>query len=133
MARFRVGNYLAWQGKFEEVLTVLKTVPNDVSPMLVERIKAETLIQIGRVDEAQAIVAEYLNRHPKDEGGSFTSVNALLLAKAGKRKEAEGAINRATEIGKGFGHLSHGLQHSVGVRGAERTRRSRQVAGSSRG
>lgn len=107
MARFRVGNYLAWQGRFEEALTVLKTVPSDVSPMLVERIKAETLIQIGRVDEAQAIVAEYLNRYQNDEGGSFTSVNALLLARAGKRKEAEDAINRATEIGKGFGHFHH--------------------------
>jgi hypothetical protein len=31
----------------------------------------------------------------------------LLLAKAGKRKEAEDTINRAAKIGKGYGHFHH--------------------------
>jgi DNA-binding winged helix-turn-helix (wHTH) protein len=50
MARFRVGNYLAWQGKFDEAISALKTVPSDVGPLLVDRIRAETLIQLGRFD-----------------------------------------------------------------------------------
>jgi DNA-binding winged helix-turn-helix (wHTH) protein/Tfp pilus assembly protein PilF len=48
MARFRVSNYLAWQAKPDEALAVLKTVPSDVSPLLVQRVRAETLIQARR-------------------------------------------------------------------------------------
>lgn len=107
MARFRVGNYLAWQGKFEEALAVLKTVPSEVSPVLVERIRAEVLIQIGHLGEAESLVDEYLSGNPVDEGGSFTSLKALLLAKAGKHDEAVAMIKRSIEIGKGFGHFHH--------------------------
>jgi len=107
MARFRVSNYLAWQGKFDEAMSVLKTVPRDVSPLLVDRIRAETLIQLGRLDEAGAIVDRYLKHHPKDEGGSFTSVKALILAQSGKREEAEKAIDQCSAIDEGFGHYHH--------------------------
>lgn len=107
MARFRVSNYLAWQVKTEEALSVLKTVPRDVSPFLVDRVRAETLIQAGRLDEAQGIIDEYLIQQPRDEGGSFTSVKALLFAKSGRQQEAEDAMRHAAEIGKGFGHFHH--------------------------
>ena len=107
MARFRVANYLAWQGKFDEAISAFKTVPTDVSPFLVERIRAEVYIQTGRLDEAEAIVDRYLETHPTDEGGSFTSVKALLLAKRGKKKEADEAIKRSAKTGKGLGHFHH--------------------------
>jgi DNA-binding winged helix-turn-helix (wHTH) protein/tetratricopeptide (TPR) repeat protein len=107
MARFRSAVYLAWHCRFDQALAVLKTVPNDVSPMLIDRIRAEVLIQLGRLDDAQSIVENYLNKHPIDEGGSLTSVNAVLLAKAGKEKKAERTIGRAIEIGKEFGHFHH--------------------------
>ena len=107
MARFRVSNYLAWQGKFDEAMAVLKTVPRDVSPLLVDRIRAETLIQLGRLDDAEMIVDHYLKNHPEDGGGSFTSVKALILARLGKRKEAENCISRCSGIEEGFGHYHH--------------------------
>ena len=107
MARFRLGVYTAWQCRFEEALAVLKTVPSDVSPMLIDRVRAEVLVQMGRLDDAREIVSEYLSRHPSDEGGSFTSMNALLFAKDGKRRQAEQMIARAIAIGKGFGHFHH--------------------------
>ena len=107
MARFRAGVYLAWHCRFDEALTVLKTVPSDVSPMLIDRLRAEVLIQVGRLADAQAIVDDYLDKHPNDEGGSLTSVRAVILAKARKGKEAERTIRRAVEIGKGFGHFHH--------------------------
>ena len=107
MARFRVSNYLAWQCKFDEALSVLKTVPRDVSPFLVDRIRAETLIQIGRSAEAEAIVDRYLESHSTDEGGSFASVKALILAKNEERKRAHDAIGRCSGMGKGFGHFHH--------------------------
>ena len=107
MARFRVSNYLAWQGKFDEAITVLKTVPRDVSPLLVDRIRAEALIQLNRLDDAETIVDRYLNDHPEDEGGSFSSVKALILARLGKRKDAENAIDRCPSADDGFGHYHH--------------------------
>jgi len=107
MARFRVGVYNSYQGKFEDALGVFKTIPRDVSPMLVDRSTADVLVQTGRLAEAATIVEHYLNQYPQDEGGSFTSVWAVLLAKAGKPEEAEVAIQRAVQIGSGFGHFHH--------------------------
>ncbi len=107
MARYRVGVYNAWQGKFDEAAAVFKTIPSDVSPMLVDRSMAELLVQTGRLSEAETLVDDYLRRYPQDEGGSFTSVKALLLAKAGRQNEAEAAIRHAVQIGAGFGHFHH--------------------------
>ena len=88
MARFRVSVYASWQCRFEDALAVLKTVPADVSPFLVDRVRAEVYVQLGRPDKARPIVDDYLARHPTDEGGSLTGVKALLLAKAGETREA---------------------------------------------
>lgn len=107
MARFRVCVYTAYQGRFGEAIAAFKTIPRDVSPMLVDRCMAEALVQAGRTDDAEAIVDGYLKKNPQDEGGSFTSVKALLLAKSGKRKAAENAVEKAIEIGKDFGHFHH--------------------------
>jgi DNA-binding winged helix-turn-helix (wHTH) protein/Tfp pilus assembly protein PilF len=107
MARFRVGVYTAWQCRFDESIAILKTVPSDVSPMLVDRVKAEVLIQMGRLAEARAVVDERLSRHPNDEGGSFTSVSALLFAKQNKPRETDEMIGRAIGLGKDFGHFHH--------------------------
>ena len=107
MARFRVSNYLAWQGKFQEALSVLKTVPRDSSPLLIDRISAETLVQLGRLDDAEKIVDSYLKKNRSDEGGSFTSVKALILAKTGKNEEALKTIASCSSIGDGFGHFHH--------------------------
>ena len=107
MARFRAGLYCVYQGKLDQAISVLKTIPRDVSPMLVDRSLADVFVQTGRFSEAEAIVGHYLNEYPQDEGGSFTSVRAVLLAKAGRFSEAEDAIASAIEIGKGFGHFHH--------------------------
>ena len=107
MARFRVGVYAAWQCRFDDALAVLKTVPSDASPMLIDRMRAEVLVQLGRTAEARAIVDGYLAALPADEGGSFTSVAALLWALEGKEREARAAIVRATALGQGFGHFHH--------------------------
>ncbi len=107
MARFRVGVYTAWQCRFDDALAALKTVPPDVSPFLVDRVRAEVYIQLGRPDKARPIIDDYLDTHPNDEGGSLTGVRALLLAKAGQTGDARRAIARAIELGTGFGHFHH--------------------------
>jgi tetratricopeptide (TPR) repeat protein len=107
MARFRLGVYTAWQCQFERALAVLKTVPSDVSPFLVDRVRSEVYVQLGRLDKAQPIVDRHLASHPSDQGGGLTSVMALLLARRGRTREATRAIARAIELGTGFGHFHH--------------------------
>ena len=107
MARFRIGVYAAWQCRFDEALAILKTVPSEVSPMLIDRVRAEVLIQIGRLADARIVVDEYLSRNPSDEGGSFTSVSALLLAKEGSSRRTAETVAHAISIGKDFGHFHH--------------------------
>jgi serine/threonine protein kinase/lipoprotein NlpI len=107
LARFRLGVVNLYQGKYEEALARFKTIPHEANPALLDRTRATALFQLGRIQEASGIVEEYLRAYPTDEGGNVTSVKAMLLAKAGKEREAEETIQRAVEIGKGFGHFHH--------------------------
>jgi serine/threonine protein kinase/tetratricopeptide (TPR) repeat protein len=107
LARFRLGTLKVNRGKYEEALAILKAVPPDVNPAIVERTRAVALFELGRTQEASAIVEDYLKTYPTDEGGNVTSVKAMLLAKAGQKQEAEAAIQRAIEIGKSFQHFHH--------------------------
>ena len=107
LVRFRFGVMNIYRGKYEEALTVLKSIPRGFNPSHVDRNLATALFQLGRLDEASATVEEFLKTYPKDEGGAMTSVKAMLLAKAGKEREAEDAIRQAIETGKGFMHFHH--------------------------
>ncbi len=107
LARFRAGVYVAYKGRFDEAVAIYKTIPRDFTTLLVDRSMAEALIQSGHLAEAERITDEYLREFPQDEGGSFTSLRALLLAKAGKESESEEAIRQAIEIGSGYGHFHH--------------------------
>ncbi|HZS07752.1 MAG TPA: protein kinase [Blastocatellia bacterium] len=107
LARFRLGVINIYRGRYEEALAVFKSTPRDTNPALFDRNLATALFQLGRMDEASAVVEEYLKTYPKDEGGNVTSVKAMLLARAGKAREAEETIQHAIEIGKSFGHFHH--------------------------
>ena len=107
LGRFRFGVINSYRGRYDEALANFKTVPSDASPALVDRNIADVLFRQGRIEESAAVVDEYLNKYPLDEGGNVTSVKAMLLAEAGKETEAEEAIKRAIEIGQGYGHFHH--------------------------
>jgi len=107
LARFRLGSIDVSRGKYEEGMAVLKTVPPDAGPAIVVRATAVALFQLGRIQEASAVVEEYLKTYSADEGGNVTSVKAMIFAKAGKDREAEETIQRAIDIGKGFTHFHH--------------------------
>ena len=107
LARFRLGIVASYAGRYEEALAIFKTIPLDANPALVGRAMAVVLFQLGRIDEASALVEEHLKTYPTDEGGAMNSVKAMLLARAGKQREAEETIQRAIEIGKGFQHFHH--------------------------
>jgi serine/threonine-protein kinase len=106
-ARFRFGVINIYKTKYEEALSVFRSIPREANPALVDRNIATALFQLGRMDEASAVVEDYLKTYPADEGGNVTSVKAMLLAKAGKEREAEETIERAVQIGKGFIHFHH--------------------------
>jgi len=65
------------------------------------------LINLGRKEEASATVEQFLRDHPEDNGGLFTSQQAVLAASAGQERIAEDKIKSAVERGKGFGHFHH--------------------------
>jgi tetratricopeptide (TPR) repeat protein len=107
LMRFRYGVINIYRTKYKEALDILNTIPPDVNPSIVKRNIATALFQLGKTDEVSNLVEEYLRSYPDDEGGAITSIKAMLLAKAGKEKEAEDTIADAIRIGKGFGHFHH--------------------------
>ena len=107
LARFRLGSINVNRGRYEEALAMLKTVPREADPAIVDRTTAVALFQLGRIQGASEVVEDYLKTYSADEGGNVTSVKAMLLAKAGKEREAEKTIQRAIDIGKGFTHFHH--------------------------
>ena len=107
LARFRLGSINVCRGKYEEALTVFKTVPREANAAIVDRATADALLHLGRMQEASDVVENYLKKNSTDEGGNVTSIKALLLAKAGNQRDAEEMIQRAIEIGKGFQHFHH--------------------------
>jgi tetratricopeptide (TPR) repeat protein len=106
MARFRLGVINIYRTRYEDALTVFKSIPRQANPALVERNVATALFQLGRIDEASAVADEFLKTY-SDQGGNVTSVKAMLLAKAGKTREAEETIQHAITIGRSFGHFHH--------------------------
>jgi tetratricopeptide (TPR) repeat protein/tRNA A-37 threonylcarbamoyl transferase component Bud32 len=107
MARFRSGVINLYRGRYDAALAIFDSTPLEKNPALLTFQKAMALFQLGRIQEATALVDEYLARYSADEGGTVTSVKAMLLAKAGNASDAEKAIQRAIEIGKNFGHFHH--------------------------
>lgn len=108
LAQFRIGETLVFQGKYEEGLTALRKSPVEANPVLLTSVTATALLHLGRIDEAAAIVEEFLKDYSGETNvGLFMSIQALLAALDGDANKAEGRIRRAMEKGKGFGHFHH--------------------------
>jgi tetratricopeptide (TPR) repeat protein len=111
LAQLRIGQTLNFQGKYEEALTILRGLPQQANPALLGHQIAWSLFNLGRKEEASALLGQLLRDHPEDSGGLFTSVLALLAASAGQERTAEDKIKAAIEIGNGFGHFHHTAYH----------------------
>jgi tetratricopeptide (TPR) repeat protein len=107
LARLRYGVIDMYRARYEEALAFFDSTPPETNPALWAFQRASALWRLGRNDEATALVDEFLKNYPVDEGGVGTSVKAMMLAKDRKETQAEEAINRAAELGKGFGHFHH--------------------------
>ncbi|MDQ3650637.1 MAG: winged helix-turn-helix domain-containing protein [Acidobacteriota bacterium] len=111
LALFRTGQTLNFQGKYEQALSVLRTIPQEVNPALVGHQTTWALFNLGRKEEASAMIEQFLRDYPEDSGGLFTSIEAVLAASVGQERRAEETIRLAVERGKGFGHFHHTAYH----------------------
>jgi tetratricopeptide (TPR) repeat protein len=107
LARYRLGVIDMCRGKYEEAFQIFNSTPLEKSPSLLAFYTSTALFRLRRNQEATAVIEQFLKRYPNDEGGLVTSVKAMMLAKAGKEREAEDAIQRAIEIGRGYAHFHH--------------------------
>ncbi len=107
LAQFRIGQTLNLQGKYEQALSVLQAIPKEANRELVGHQIAWALINLGRKEEASTAIEQFLRDYPKDNGGLFTGLKALLAASAGQERSAQDEIELAIERGKGFGHFHH--------------------------
>ena len=107
LAQLRIGQTLNLQGKYDQALSVLQALPKEVNPQLVGHQIVWALFNLGRKEEASATVEQFLRDYPEDNGGLFTSLQAVLSASARQERRAEDNIKLAVERGKGFGHFHH--------------------------
>ena len=107
LARFRYGVIDLYRAKYEDAYQFFKSTAPGQSTALQPFQLATAALKLGRIDEAEKMMDDYLRENPADEGGVATSVKAMILAQKGKNVEAEAAIQRAEEIGRDFGHFHH--------------------------
>jgi TolB-like protein/DNA-binding winged helix-turn-helix (wHTH) protein/Tfp pilus assembly protein PilF len=111
LAVYRTAQTFAFQGKHEQALAVLRTIPQNVNPSLIGYQTAWVLFNLGKSDEASALIDQLLKDFPEDDGALFISMQALLAASAGQKSVAEAKIEVAIRTGKGFGHFHHSAYH----------------------
>ena len=109
VARFRVGEILLFQGKYEEALTALRSVP-EVNPSLVGHQIVWALFNLGRKDEAAATLAQFLKDYQRTIVDSIRAWRRCL-----QRQQARNVWLRKNQFGinkgKGFGHFHHTAYH----------------------
>lgn len=111
LAQFRIGQTFNFQGKYADALSILQAIPAEVNPALVGHQIAWSLFNLGKREEAAALIQKLLKDNPEDEGGLFTSIRAVLEASAGEVDLARRDIKAAIEKGRGFGHFHHTAYH----------------------
>jgi TolB-like protein/DNA-binding winged helix-turn-helix (wHTH) protein len=110
---YRIAVNLVRQGKVREGIAGLEGT-RTFAPALWTYAMGEALFQLGRKEEAAALIRDYLRDNPRDEGGVGNAMQALLHADAGRAALAEQSIQAAVEKGKDFGHFHHAA-YSIGA------------------
>ncbi|HUG99130.1 MAG TPA: tetratricopeptide repeat protein [Gammaproteobacteria bacterium] len=114
LLRYREAQTLVWQREYEQALSILRALPEEVNPALVGYQTAWALFNLGRTDEAAVRLERLLNDYPDDTGGLYTSIEAVMAASTGRRDQALELIALAHERGRGFGHFHH-TAYQIGV------------------
>jgi TolB-like protein len=107
---------LLWSGKFQEVLPLLSAMPPDP---FYKSIEAFTLWELGRKQEAWALIRELLKADPQEKNVWVASAHSFLLADAGEGQEAERGIKekilKHRERERRFGHFHHVANFVAGI------------------
>lgn len=111
LAIYRTAQTFAFQGKYEQALAVLRTIPQEVNPSLIGYQTAWVLFNLGKSWEASALIDQLLGAYPEDDGALFVSMQAVFAASAGEEALAETKIQEAIRTGSGFGHFHHSAYH----------------------
>jgi TolB-like protein/DNA-binding winged helix-turn-helix (wHTH) protein len=111
LAVYRTAQTFVFQGKYEQALAVLQMIPRDVNPSLIGYQTAWVFFNLGRNEEASAMIDRLLTDYPDDDGALFISMQAVLAASAGEREKALASVELAIQTGKGFGHFHHAAYH----------------------
>ncbi|HEV2388747.1 MAG TPA: tetratricopeptide repeat protein [Candidatus Acidoferrales bacterium] len=104
--RFRVGVNLLYRGKYEESLRAIRDSERFLPPFWAFQ-TSFALQHLGRRQEGQETVDEFLKTTPLDPGGSLAAMQALLAADAGDASLAERRIQQAIARGKGYQYFHH--------------------------
>ncbi len=111
LAVYRTAQTLSFRGQYEQALTVLRGIPEDVNPSLVGYQTAWVLFRLGKRAEASAKITQLLKDYPEDSGGLFTSMQAVIAASTGDKRAVQAKAKAAEEKGRGFGHFHHTAYH----------------------
>jgi tetratricopeptide (TPR) repeat protein len=102
-AALYTGFTLVFAGKFQDALPFLGAAPKSI--------RACDLWELGRKQEAWALIGESLKADPQEKDLWLAGVHTLLLADAGKSGEAEKRIKakilKQAETLKRYGHFHH--------------------------
>jgi eukaryotic-like serine/threonine-protein kinase len=107
LARYRLGVIDMCRAKYAEAFEIFNSTPLEQNPELLAFYTSTALLRLGRSEEAAALVERYFKDYSTDKGGMVTSVKAMMLARAGKKDEADTTIQHAIEIGRGYAHFHH--------------------------
>jgi tetratricopeptide (TPR) repeat protein/tRNA A-37 threonylcarbamoyl transferase component Bud32 len=107
LARFRLGVIDMYRNQFADAYALFNSTSLEKNPAIQSFQIATVLFRLGRTREAVELLDASLRRYPRDEGGTGTSVRAMIFAQQGDAPGAEAAIQRAIELGRGFGHFHH--------------------------
>ncbi len=104
--RFRIAINLIYQGRYEEALTRIRD-SQKFMPSLWAYQTAFALNQLGRHDEAAALMRESETLDQTETAALLRSMEAVLAAASGDHRRAEQNIRDALRMGSGFQHFHH--------------------------
>jgi serine/threonine protein kinase/Flp pilus assembly protein TadD len=107
LARYRLGVIDMCRAKYAQAFEIFNSTPLEQNPELLTFYTSTALLRLGRDEEAAALIERYFKDYSTDKGGMVTSVKAIMLAKDGKKGEADATIQHAIEIGRGYAHFHH--------------------------
>jgi len=104
--QFHIGEAFLWQGKYDQALPIWLSIRREDLQSFSWAYTAWALFQLGRKDEAEATIEEFLKDHAEDTQGAIAGMQALLLAARGEERKSEDKVKIATER-KAFGPFHH--------------------------